>query len=72
MAVIEMFCGMGEALEFKVHHLASDGSTVLTGRTDTFTVKGKAAPCPSCAYAPVPADDATIFGKVVTLVRRQV
>ena len=46
MAVITMFVGMCEALEFEVHHLASDGATVLTERTDIFTIKGKAAPLP--------------------------
>ena len=44
MAVIDMFLGMCEKLEFEIHHLASDGSTVLTERTDTFTIKGKTAP----------------------------
>ncbi len=46
MAVIDMFLGMCEALEFEVHHLASDGTTVLTERTDIFTMKGKSAPLP--------------------------
>jgi limonene-1,2-epoxide hydrolase len=46
MAVINMFVNMCEALEFEVHHLASDGSTVLTERTDTFTINGKTAPLP--------------------------
>jgi limonene-1,2-epoxide hydrolase len=46
MAVIDMFVGMCDALEFEIHHLASDGSTVLTERTDTFTIKGKTAPLP--------------------------
>src|SRR5260221_11731626 len=46
MAVIEMFCGMCEALEFGLHHLASDGSTGLTERTDTFTMKRKTPPLP--------------------------
>ncbi len=46
MAVIDMFLGMCETLEFEIHHLASDGSTVLTERTDTFTIKGKTAPLP--------------------------
>jgi limonene-1,2-epoxide hydrolase len=46
MAVIDMFVTMCEALEFEVHHLASDGSTVLTERTDHFTIKGKTAPLP--------------------------
>ena len=34
------------ALLNKVHHLASDGATVLTERTDIFTIKGKSAPLP--------------------------
>jgi limonene-1,2-epoxide hydrolase len=46
MAVIDMFLGMCDALEFEVHHLASDGTTVLTERTDIFTIKGKSAPLP--------------------------
>ena len=46
MAVVNMFVGMCDALEFEVHHLASDGTTVLTERTDTFTIKGKTAPLP--------------------------
>ncbi len=46
MSVIDMFLGMCEALEFEVHHLASDGATVLTERTDKFTMKGKTAPLP--------------------------
>jgi limonene-1,2-epoxide hydrolase len=46
MAVLNMFMGICDALEFEVHHLASDGSTVLTERTDTFTMKGKTAPLP--------------------------
>ena len=46
MAVIDMFVAMCESMEFEVHHLASDGSTVLTERTDTFTIKGKTAPLP--------------------------
>jgi limonene-1,2-epoxide hydrolase len=46
MAVIDMFLGMCEALEFEVHNLASDGTTVLTERTDIFTIKGKSAPLP--------------------------
>ena len=46
MSVIDMFLGMCEALEFEVHHLASDGATVLTERTDKFTMRGKTAPLP--------------------------
>lgn len=44
MAVVNMFVNMCEALDFEIHHLASDGSTVLTERTDTFTINGKTAP----------------------------
>ena len=46
MGVITMFVAMCDALDFEIHHLASDGSTVLTERTDTFTIKGKTAPLP--------------------------
>ena len=46
MAVIDMFLGMCDALEFQVHHLASDGETVLTERSDVFTIKGKSLPLP--------------------------
>jgi limonene-1,2-epoxide hydrolase len=46
MAVVNMFVTMSDALEFEIHHLASDGSTVLTERTDTFTMNGKTAPLP--------------------------
>jgi len=46
MAVIDMFLGMCDALEFQVHHLASDGETVLTERSDVFTINGKSAPLP--------------------------
>jgi limonene-1,2-epoxide hydrolase len=46
MAVIDMFLGMCEALEFEVRHVASDGTTVLTERIDIFTIKGKSAPLP--------------------------
>jgi limonene-1,2-epoxide hydrolase len=47
MAVIDMFLGMCDALEFQVHHLASDGATVLTERTDVFTIKGSPPHFPS-------------------------
>jgi len=40
------FMGMFEKLEFEIHHLASDGPTVLTERTDHFTLNGKTAPLP--------------------------
>jgi limonene-1,2-epoxide hydrolase len=46
MDMMNMFMGMFEELEFEIHHLASDGSTVLTERTDHFTTNGKSAPLP--------------------------
>ncbi|HVA08469.1 MAG TPA: limonene-1,2-epoxide hydrolase family protein [Acidimicrobiales bacterium] len=46
MAVLNMFMGMCEELEFEIHHLASDGSTVLTERTDRFAMNGASAPLP--------------------------
>ena len=46
MAVINMFVNMCDALEFEIHHLAADGGTVLTERTDIFSIKGKTAPLP--------------------------
>ena len=46
MELIDGFMGMFEKLEFEIHHLASDGPTVLTERTDHFTLNGKTAPLP--------------------------
>ncbi len=46
MGVLNMFVGICEGLEFEVHHLASDGSTILTERTDRFTINGKSFPLP--------------------------
>jgi limonene-1,2-epoxide hydrolase len=46
MAMITMFFGICEGLEFEIHHLATDGDSVLTERTDTFTMKGNSAPLP--------------------------
>jgi limonene-1,2-epoxide hydrolase len=46
MEMMNSFLGMFEDLEFEVHHLASDGSTVLTERTDHFTTNGKSSPLP--------------------------
>ena len=46
MVVIDMFVTMCEALEFELHHLAVDGDTVLTERTDIFTINGTTAPLP--------------------------
>jgi limonene-1,2-epoxide hydrolase len=44
MEMMNMFVGMCEQLDFEIHHLASDGSTVLTERTDHFTMNGTSAP----------------------------
>jgi len=46
MALMKGFMDMFEEVEFEIHHLASDGSTVLTERTDHFTVNGRSAPLP--------------------------
>lgn len=46
MAVLHMFTGMCEGLEFEIHHLATDGATVLTERTDHFTLKDGVASLP--------------------------
>jgi len=46
LASIQGFFDMCEALEFKTHHLAADGDTVLTERTDILTMGGNAAPVP--------------------------
>ena len=41
-----MFVTMCDGLEFELHHLAVDGDTVLTERTDIFTINGTTAPLP--------------------------
>jgi limonene-1,2-epoxide hydrolase len=46
MDMMNMFMAMFEELDFELHHLASDGSTVLTERTDHFTLNGKSLPLP--------------------------
>ena len=46
MEMMNSFLGMFDDLEFEIHHLASDGSTVLTERTDHFTSNGRSAPLP--------------------------
>ena len=46
MEMMNSFLGIFEDLEFEIHHLASDGSTVLTERTDHFTSNGRSAPLP--------------------------
>jgi limonene-1,2-epoxide hydrolase len=44
IASIKGFLDMSESLGFEIHHLAPEGDTVLTERTDTMTVNGIAAP----------------------------
>ena len=44
IASIRGFLDMSESLAFEIHHLAAEGDTVLTERTDTMTVNGIAAP----------------------------
>jgi len=44
IASIKGFLDMSEVLAFDIHHLAAEGDTVLTERTDTMTVNGITAP----------------------------
>ena len=44
LAMIQGFLDMSESLVFDIHRLAADGDTVLTERTDTFTINGVKAP----------------------------
>ncbi len=44
LASITGFLDMSESLVFDIHRLAADGDTVLTERTDTFTINGVKAP----------------------------
>jgi limonene-1,2-epoxide hydrolase len=44
LAAIKGFLDMSESLAFAVHRIAASGDTVLTERTDTFTINGVAAP----------------------------
>jgi limonene-1,2-epoxide hydrolase len=46
LASIKGFFDLFESLDFKMLHLAADGDTVLTERTDLLTVNGVAAPVP--------------------------
>jgi len=46
MDLMNGFMALFEELEFEIHHLASDGSTVLTERTDHFTLRGRSMPLP--------------------------
>jgi limonene-1,2-epoxide hydrolase len=44
LASITGFIDMAESLVFEIHRLAAEGGTVLTERTDTFTMNGVTAP----------------------------
>jgi limonene-1,2-epoxide hydrolase len=46
LASIQGFLDMSESLAFAIHRLAADGDTVLTERTDIFTINGVKAPIP--------------------------
>lgn len=44
LASIKGFLDMSESLAFDIHRLAAEGDTVLTERTDTFSINGVKAP----------------------------
>lgn len=44
LASIKGFLDMSESLAFDIHRIAANGDTVLTERTDTFTINGVKAP----------------------------
>jgi limonene-1,2-epoxide hydrolase len=44
LASIKGFIDMAESMVFEIHRLAADGDSVLTERTDTFTINGVTAP----------------------------
>jgi limonene-1,2-epoxide hydrolase len=46
MASIKGFVDMAESFTFEIHHVAAEGDTVLTERTDTMTMNGNAVPIP--------------------------
>jgi limonene-1,2-epoxide hydrolase len=46
LAMIQGFLDMSEAMHFEIHRIATNGETVLTERTDTFTINGAQAPIP--------------------------
>jgi limonene-1,2-epoxide hydrolase len=46
LAMIQGFLDMSEAMRFEIHRIAANGDSVLTERTDTFTVNGTDAPVP--------------------------
>jgi limonene-1,2-epoxide hydrolase len=46
LAMIQGFLDMAEKMHFEIHRIAANGDTVLTERTDTFTINGAEAPIP--------------------------
>lgn len=44
VAMIQGFLDMSENLKFEIHRIAANGDSVLTERTDTFTINGAHAP----------------------------
>jgi limonene-1,2-epoxide hydrolase len=46
LAMIQGFLDMSEAMHFEIHRIAVNGDSVLTERTDTFTINGARAPIP--------------------------
>jgi limonene-1,2-epoxide hydrolase len=44
--MIQGFLDMSEAMHFEIHRIAVNGDSVLTERTDTFTINGAQAPIP--------------------------
>jgi limonene-1,2-epoxide hydrolase len=46
LATIQGFLDMAETMHFEIHRIAANGETVLTERTDTFTIGGAKAPIP--------------------------
>ena len=46
LAMIQGFLDMAEKMTFQIHRIAANGDSVLTERTDTFTINGAQAPIP--------------------------
>jgi len=44
VAMIQGFLDMSESMSFEIHRIAANGDSVLTERTDTFTINGAQAP----------------------------
>ena len=44
LAMIQGFLDMAESMSFEIHRIAANGDSVLTERTDTFTINGTDSP----------------------------